>query len=330
MGFDVIGVGSLVVDIFAESSFFLLATKAGKRLIAFPTEKNITKIRVKPGGSSGNSCCYLAKLGLKVGYFTKLGDDEFAKLLIEDFKRFGVDYSKILLDKNLETGKTVIISYKNRKDVALLVDHGAADFLNNAEVEKNLDYLLATKWLNISSFTSDSSIRAVKFLVSEAAKNGIRIFFAPSKTMIFLYRKKVMEIARVANFVCMNEREALMLTRKRSLDNVLRVLKELGNFCITRGKNGFVCSLDGEGYSVKPRRVNRVINTTGAGDIVAAWILYGLLKKIKPEEFLSCASLAAAIHVQSHTVGARAALTPRTRLIKLTKGFEKSVKRLKF
>ncbi len=309
MKFDVIGVGCLTVDIFAESSVLIVEFKKAKKetFIALPEGKMLSQIIVRTGGSSGNTVAYLSKLGLRCGYFTKLGTDYFSDFLIEDLKSFGVDVSRIIRVKGLEAGKSIIVSSLGFKDTALLVDHGAADKLTKKDIEENLDYLLSTKWLDISSFTSKEAIEAIEFLVKKAKKENVKIFFAPSRTMISTFRKDALKLMRYADAFSMNEREAALLSGKDNLADMLKFFKKMKipYFFVTRSAKGLVCFYKNKFYKIGAYRVREVKNTTGAGDIVAAWLIYGLIKKMDVKDIMNFASVAGAFHVKKDYIGAK-------------------------
>ncbi len=304
--FDVIGVGSLTIDIFAESPFKIIELNK-KSHIALPTGKTISKVSLRSGGSAGNTVSYLSFLGLKCGFFSKLSYDSFSDFIIQDLVNFNVDISRIIRKKNLEVGKTVIVCTLGMKDTSLVVDHGAADYLSVSDVKKNLDYLLSTNWLDITSFGSKISVKAIEYLVRKSKKEGINIFFAPSKTMISTHRKKVIELLKLAKATSMNQNEVLLLSGRNSLTDALKFLKKLGikYFFVTRGAEGIIAFFNKKFYKIKSYKVKNVKNTTGAGDIAAAWLLYGLIRDLDIRDILTYASVAAAIHVKSKYIGAK-------------------------
>ncbi|HDJ96805.1 MAG TPA: carbohydrate kinase family protein [Candidatus Aenigmarchaeota archaeon] len=317
---DVIGVGSLVVDIFTDSPYMIIELRQRRKesLIALPTEKILSKVTIRGGGSSGNTVAYLSRLGLRCGYFTKLGYDIFSEFLINDLKRFKVDVSHILRETNVEAGKSVIVSSLGLKDHALIVDHGAADMLTVSDFKKNLNYLLSTKWLDITSFTNRKAIEGIKFLVREAKKNGINVFFAPSKTMIINFQTLCKEILKNVDVISLNEEELLLLFKKKSLEKGLKALKKskLKYAFVTRGKNGIISMFEKKFYKIGAYKVKDVKNTTGAGDIAASWFLYGIIKKYSIKRILNYAAVAAAFHVKKNVVGAREALPSKREIEK--------------
>ncbi|MCD6402967.1 MAG: carbohydrate kinase family protein [Candidatus Aenigmarchaeota archaeon] len=311
--FDVVGVGSLVVDFFTDSPYLIIEMSYWKKetFIALPTGKTLSRVVMRGGGSSGNTIAYLSKLGLKCGYFTKLGYDTLSQFLIDDLSSFGIDTSGILRERGLEAGKSIIVSSKGLKDHALVVDHGASDFLTKKDVEKKLEYVMSAEWIDLTSFTSKAAIEAMMYLVKKI-KDSVKIFFAPSKTMISVFPKETLKILKISNAVSLNEEEAMILTKKNDLISVLKMFKKIGlQAFITRGKDGIVALFDGKAYKIGSYKVRDVKNTTGAGDVAAAWFLYGLKTGMDIKKILNYASVAAAFHVRSNVVGGHEGLPTR-------------------
>ena len=67
---------------------------------------------------------------------------------------------------------------------------------------------------------------------------------------------------------------------------------------------GIVCYFRNKFYKIGAYKVREVKNTTGAGDLVAAWLIYGLIKKMDVKDILNFASVAGAFHVKKDYIGA--------------------------
>jgi 2-dehydro-3-deoxygluconokinase len=56
------------------------------------------------GGDSSNMIIAAARSGARTAYFTRVGDDEFGRLLVELWRREGVDTSAVIVDREAPTG----------------------------------------------------------------------------------------------------------------------------------------------------------------------------------------------------------------------------------
>jgi sugar/nucleoside kinase (ribokinase family) len=79
---------------------------------------------------------------------------------------------------------------------------------------------------------------------------------------------------------------------------------------ITRGIEGALVVFGGETTSVPAYRVERVVDTTGAGDLYAAGFLFGLTTGLSPQRCAALGALAAS-EVITH-IGARNLVSMRS------------------
>ena len=101
-----------------------------------------------------------------------------------------------------------------------------------------------------------------------------------------------------------NEEEAMMLFGASTFDAAVDALAETGVLAVlTRGAGGSVVVTASGPVEVPAAPVDRVVDTTGAGDLFAAGFLYGITNGLRPEEAARLGGVCAA-EVISH-VGAR-------------------------
>ncbi len=328
--YDIIGIGSLTIDIFTDSKFYMIESdKRGiEKYIMFPLGKKTKgKVYIHSGGSSGNTVSYLSKLGLKTGYFTKLGKDKLSEFMIMDMKNHGVDMSNVIQQRGLEVGRSLILISEKTKDTTLIVDHGSASELTVNDVKKKSKFIFSSKWLDITSFTGKSAVNSIKYIFDSKIRKG-KIFFAPSRTMIYQFPKEVKKLLMKADASSFNIGEFELLFGKFSIEK-LRALKSKGlkNCFITLGKNGIMYFDAKNLYIAKSFKVADVKNTTGAGDCAAAWFIYGLINHLEPEKILKYASAAGAIHVQSKYIGAKSGNPTESEIKKFINGKKFSIKK---
>jgi sugar/nucleoside kinase (ribokinase family) len=101
-----------------------------------------------------------------------------------------------------------------------------------------------------------------------------------------------------------NEHEITLLFETDDVDDALTQAEaHCALVVVTLGAKGAVVSVDGRRVQVPVEPVERVVDTTGAGDLFAAGFLFGLSRGLAPETCGRLGSLASA-EVISH-VGAR-------------------------
>lgn len=253
--------------------------------IAGPGEERfIMDFKESPGGSAANTAVGLARLGLRVGCIGKISDDREGRLLLDDFKKEGVNIDGVIVSKKGKSG--VVMGYVNGKgERALYVDPGVNDSLEFEEID--LDYAGSADFLHLTSFVGEKTFEAQKRLVGALPEN-IRVSLDPGA----LYaRKGLVSLKAIIkrSFVLLpNENEIKLLTGKSYEAGAKTLLKEGVSIVAVKlgGKGCYVT--DGEGsHLAKPYKV-KVVDTTGAGDAFCTGFLYGL---IKHEDLYTCGRL---------------------------------------
>lgn len=97
-GFDVVVVGSCFVDMISYVPHFPKFDETVKG----------TKFQLDFGGKAANQCVMAQKLGANTVMVAKIGNDQFGKDTIKNFKKFGVNTDFISVTDKAETGITSI------------------------------------------------------------------------------------------------------------------------------------------------------------------------------------------------------------------------------
>ncbi len=238
-------------------------------------ERFVTAFEECPGGSAANTAAGLARLGLRVGYIGKVAQDREGMLLLEDFKREGVDLRGIIVSKEGRSG--TVMGYVDPKgERALYVDPGVNDTIGFEEID--LEYASSAEFLHFTSFVGEKPLEAQRRLV-EALRGDVKLSFDPGD----LYARKgltaLKPIIRRSFAVLPNEREIRLLTG-RDYEDGARILMGEGVHAVAVKLGGRGCYVtDGEeSHLIEPFRVE-VVDTTGAGDAFCTGFLYGLIKR---------------------------------------------------
>jgi ribokinase len=262
--FDVIGFGALNVD---------KLYKVNK--IAGPEEEGFIKgFEEACGGSAANTIVGLARLGCKVGFIGKVANDREGKMLLEDFRREGVNTKGII---RAETGRsgTVMGFVDEKGERALYVDPGVNDTISFEEID--VGYACQAKFIHLTSFVGEKSFEAQRRLV-ENLPEDVKVSLDPGE----LYaRKGIKALNQILErtFVFMpNSRELTLLTGIEDYVKGAEKMLELGVRVVAIKLGGKGCYVtDGrENHHVEAFKV-QIVDTTGAGDAFCAGFLYGLL-----------------------------------------------------
>jgi len=264
--FDVVGFGALNMD---------KLYKVNK--IAGPEEEGfIIDCQEACGGSAANTIVGLARLGCKVGFIGKVAMDREGRILVEDFRREGVDVKGVVRAKTGRSG-TVMGFVDEKGDRALYVDPGVNDTLEFKEIDRG--YASKTEFLHMTSFVGEKSFETQKKLVESLPEN-VKVSLDPGA----LYaRKGIKQLSPVMNrsFAVMpNAKEIELLTGERDYvkgaEKVLRMGVKV--VAVKLGSRGCYVTDGEESHHIEAFKVP-VVDTTGAGDAFCAGFLYGLIKK---------------------------------------------------
>jgi len=264
--FDVIGFGGLNVDkLFRVNEI----AKAGK-------ESFITDCQEVSGGSAANTVVGLARLRCKVGFIGKVATDREGEMLVDDFRREGVDSNGIIHSNHGRSG-TVMGFVDTRGERALYVDPGANDTIELNEIDT--EYASQARFLHLTSFIGERSFESQKKLV-EALPRKVKISLDPGE----LYAQKKMPILeplikRTSVFMP-NQGELQLITGKDHYKKGAEILLNKGVevVAVKLGHKGCYVTNRNESHLIDALKV-KVTDTTGAGDAFCAGFLYGLISR---------------------------------------------------
>jgi ribokinase len=269
--FDVVGFGALNVDKLFKVN----------RIAAAEEESFITDFAETCGGSAANTVVGLARLGCKVGFIGKVANNREGKMLLEEFRREGVDTKGIAVAKKGRSG-TVMGFVDENGDRALYVDPGVN---NQAGFSEKINrYASQTRSLHLTSFVGEKSFQTQKKIVETLSKS-VKISLDPGA----LYaRRGLVALKSIVDraFVLMpNSGELQLLTGiaeyRRGAEAMLN--KGVKIVAVKLGSRGCYVTDGRQSHNVEAFKV-KVVDTTGAGDAFCAGFLYGLLKNKSLEE----------------------------------------------
>lgn len=264
MTFHVIGFGALNIDKLYKVN-----------MIAKEEEESfVIDFKESSGGSAANAMVGLARLELKTGFIGKVAEDREGTILLNDFRKEGVDTNGIIVSREGRSG--VVMGYVDRKgERALYVDSGVNNLLEFKEI--NLDYAANTEFLHLTSFVGEKPFEAQKQLVNRLS--DIKISFDPGA----LYARKsftaLKPIIKRCFVMLPNENEIKLLTGKDYEEGSKTLMKEgVSVVAVKLGERGCYVTNDKESHLVEPYP-KKLVDTTGAGDAFCAGFLYGLIKR---------------------------------------------------
>jgi sugar/nucleoside kinase (ribokinase family) len=317
---DVVGIGNAIVDVLASADDAFLArhemTKGAMMLIDETQAKTIYESMpptlVSSGGSAANTVVGVASFGGKAGYIGKVHDDNLGMEFRHDIIAAGVDYRIPPATSGPSTARCLILITPDAQRT-MNTYLGACVNLNPDDIDEA--FVRSAKITYFEGYLYDPPLAQEAFRkaaqIAHAAGRKTALSLSDSFCVHRHHEAFSALIALHMDVVFANESEceALFGTKDmRASIAAMRTITEIGS--ITLGPRGSLVVTQDEVIEIPATDVERVVDTTGAGDLYAAGFLYGMTNGVSLTEAGYFGSMAAA-EVISH-VGGRPQVPLRT------------------
>lgn len=313
---DVVAIGSPLLDVIELASAEQLArsglVKGTMTLIDLAKAKEIQGLMVTArhvsGGSVANTTAGIAELGGTAGFVGTLADDEVGHSYAQNLRAAGVEFEPHYSEgaaEALGTGRCVVLITEDA-DRTMGTYLGAASTLTPAGVPERFVGRASIVLLEGYLWDVPAAKEAMRHAASTAhAGDGSVALSLSDPFCVSRHQREFLELLlNDVDILIGNEEELTMLFGADSADAALEAAEETGLLVVmTRGPQGAVVLTARGPVAVPAAAVERVIDTTGAGDLFAAGFLFGLTHGMGPEDCTQLGALCAA-EVISHT-GAR-------------------------
>jgi len=286
MTFDVFGIGNALVDIQAQvSDETLESTGFDKGIMTLVDDSQQRQVLQSldglplnrcAGGSAANTIMGIANFGGKAAYTGKVAADEIGKFFLQDMREQGVTIEVPPATVG-QTG-TCAIMITNDAQRTMLTNLAVSATLTEADVDEAA--IAASKYVYIEGYllTGDTAKAAAYKAIELAKKHNVKVAFTASDPfLVNMLRDEMIELIEgpVDLFFC-NEEEARSLTQEEdAVKCAEEIHRHAENVALTLGSNGSILMHDGELIPIEGVEVD-AIDTTGAGDMYAGALLYGI------------------------------------------------------
>lgn len=269
----------------------------GETMVVFNPESNgplryVHSFNKSIGGADSNVAIALARLGHEVGWFSKVGNDEFGRYIQNVVRGEGVDVSRLKFDNEASTGILFKERFSSENPNVYYYRKGSAASRLCVE-DLDVEYIKQAKIIHITGITpalSESAKNVVFKVLNIAKENRITISFDPNirlKLWSLEEAKSVLlDIAKMSDIILPGVSEGEILLgisdEKQIADKFIAmgckiVAVKLGaEGCYVADKNG--------GTYVEGYKIENPIDTVGAGDGFAAGFLSGILRNLNLKE----------------------------------------------
>ncbi|KLV62260.1 sugar kinase [Citrobacter murliniae] len=273
---------SLDVVTIGEAMAMFVATQTGDLA---DVEQFIKRV----AGAELNVATGLARLGLKVGWVSRVGNDSFGRFILKSLAKEGIDAQGVTQDGRYATGFQLKSKTENGTDpiVEYFRKGSAASHLSVEDYHDG--YFSSARHLHLSGVAAALSASSYA-LLSHTARTmkamGKTISFDPNLRPVLWKSEtemveKLNRLAFQADWVLPGLKEGMILTGQQTPEGIADFYLRHGvkAVIIKTGADGaWYKAANGEHGSVAPVRVDNVVDTVGAGDGFAVGVISALLE----------------------------------------------------
>ena len=257
-------------------------------------EKVINSAALTVGSSSAIFACGAARIGLRVAFIGKCGDDIFGRFMLNEMQKRGVDTGKVIIVPGGSTGLSVILN--RGVDRAILTHLGLIPELRAEDIPDDL--LLQARHLHVAGYFLQPNLQqGLPGLFERAHSFGLTTSldtnYDPSEEWLGFDK-----LLSQTNIFLPNEAEAKSLAGTGDVDEAAKRLgATVETLVIKLGAAGALGVSEGEVIKV-PSIPVKVVDTVGAGDSFDAGFIYGYLHGWPLEKSLRVAAICGALSTQ--------------------------------
>ena len=316
-----LGIGNAIVDAVCKiDENFLKSHKLQKGTMKLIGNNELKKLQneIKPsefiaGGSVANSMVGLSSFGNSVYFFGKVNNDLFGKKYFESLKKENVGFN---FQQEIHKDSTgicfVFITPDGERTMNTYL--GIANKLsekevNDKEIEKS-ELILIEGYL----WDTPEAKNAISKSIEIANKSSTLISLSLSDLFcVKRFKKEFLDLTKnKIDLLFGNEGEFKALFENDNIEKIIKELTTLNKiFVITLGKEGAICVNKKDIFRTSSKRINKVTDLTGAGDLFALGFIHGFMNQMGFEKSLELGAKSAGEIIQ--ILGAR----PRKKLSNL-------------
>ena len=282
----------------------------GETMIALVAEeigplRYVSRFHRRIAGAESNVAVGLARLGVKSGWVSRVGDDEFGRYMCATLRGEGVDISQVELDPGQPTGimikelrsvgKSRVVYYRSGSAASTL----SPQTLPYSYLERAQHLHLTGITPTLSSSCADAALAAVSTVVDAGGTVSFDVNLRSQLGVddpLALFEPFI----RAAHFLFLGLDEAKQLFQVQDKESIEQELSSLGvpNIVLKLGAHGACAHTSAsERWVTAPGYEVPVTDEVGAGDAFAAAYLAAVFREMPTEDALRVANAAGALAV---------------------------------
>lgn len=307
--FDVFCIGNAIVDILAPCDEDFLVTNGvvkGAMNLIDATRSGLLLSRMgehveASGGSAGNTAAGVAGFGGRAAFSGKVRNDQLGELYRHDIRAQGVSFDTEPLSDGPPTATSMIFVTPDGERsmntyLGACLELGPDDVEEDKARNSSVTYFEGYLW---DPPLAKTMIRQTAHFAHEGGREVAMTLSDPF--CVGRYRDEFLDLMRsgTVDIVFANESELKSLYETQSFEDALqRVRKDCKLAAVTRSEHGSVVVRGDETEVVEAIKIERLVDTTGAGDLYAAGFLFGYTTARSLRDCGRLGSLAAGLVIQ--------------------------------
>lgn len=240
----------------------------------------------KVGGAELNVAIGCSRLGLKSGWISRLGNDDFGKHILKTTRGEGVDTSEVkfvdgyptsvYFREVLSDGSSRSFYYREKSPTSTM----------NSE-DLNEEYFKVAKILHITGVfpsINENNQKVIIEAVRLAKKFNVIVSFDPNIRLKMWTKEEarnfIEKLLPSVDILLIGDEEIEILLGETTIEDTIRSFHDYGieKVIVKKGAKGAIASDGKNVYDVEAIKPKAVVDTVGAGDGFAAGFLTALLK----------------------------------------------------
>ena len=313
--YDVVAIGNAIVDVLSQTDdAFIVAegmAKGSMQLMFSPEDADALYAKMGPGieasgGSAANTVAGIAALGGKCGFIGQVADDQLGEVFAHDIRAAGVSFTTAARGGEPTTARCLIfVTPDGQRTMNTFL--GASQFLPASALDREMIAAGAILYLEGYLWDPEEPRGAMREAIAVARAAGRKVAFTLSDVFCISrhggdFRKLMAD--GLIDIMFANENETRALREAEDSDDAgARAAAQVPLLVCTRSEKGAIAVTGGRAVAVSAEPIEKVVDTTGAGDLFAAGFLRGQAQGWDLERSLKLGAICAA-EIISH-VGAR-------------------------
>jgi sugar/nucleoside kinase (ribokinase family) len=286
LSLDVVGIGNAIVDVIAQADEAFLERQGlikGSMQLIDAKRAEALYAEMGPGiemsgGSAGNTMAGIASLGGTGAYIGKVKDDELGRVYRHDMRATGVRFDTAPLREGSPTARCLILVTPDAQRT-MNTFLGACVELGPEDIPGALIAAAQVTYLEGYLFDPPRAKAAFQKAAELAHAAGRKVSLTLSDSFcVERYRGEFRRLIEGhVDVLFANEAEIGALYETPSFDEALGAVRGHCKIAaLTRSAKGSVIVTADETHVVAAARLDKLVDTTGAGDLYASGFLFGL------------------------------------------------------